>query len=52
MAQMLSPLHDPDRRPPGTVALHCTACGAFISWISPPAPPVPVRCSGCREVTR
>jgi len=52
-------LRDPDRRPPGTVAITCSCCDRFVAWCSPPPPLVPVRCSDCppapdtlREVTR
>ena len=47
-----NPLLDPDRRPPGMVAVACTAHGRFVSWCNPPAPTTPVRCpAACADAT-
>ncbi|MGV8874825.1 MAG: hypothetical protein ACOH2Q_20010 [Rhodococcus sp. (in: high G+C Gram-positive bacteria)] len=33
------------------VRLHCSVCGGFVAEVHPPAPPVAITCSKCREVT-
>lgn len=34
--------------PNGTeVGMRCSYCGRFLSWVHPPLPSVPVRCSAC-----
>ncbi|WP_155290392.1 hypothetical protein [Rhodococcoides fascians] len=33
------------------VPLSCRICGKVVAHVHPPAPPVPLTCSQCREVT-
>lgn len=33
------------------IPLACTVCGTVVAHVHPPAPPIAVTCSKCREVT-
>lgn len=43
-ARLLARFRDESIQPAGYVAMRCSDHGAFILWVSPPAPPCRVAC--------